>query len=177
MCSETVIYCQPGCNNKDRFDVYVFDVNVLLFKGSEQTSNDHLAAHPPNPSTALKLEMFNSHVCERTLRSSIDIAKRRATDLFDVMMVENANDLGDGERYFAWVRMCAKNCGYSSSFLLFTSPSPYGHKKLDVSTNSFTWSTTTNGFVEEEVTRRRRSLRLSTARDYHASSRVCCIIS
>ena len=161
MCSETVIYCQPGCNNKDRFDVYVFDVNVLLFKGSEQTSNDHLAAHPPNPSTALKLEMFNSHVCERTWRSSIAIAKRRATDLFDVMMVENANDLGDGERYFAWVRMCAKNCHYSISFLLFTSP--YGHKKLDV-------------FDEEEETRRRRSLRLSTAH-HTASSRVCCIIS
>jgi hypothetical protein len=123
-----MVCTKPECNNKTDFVV-----NVLLFKGSEQISQDHLVAHPPNPFTALKLEIFHSHVLHAAH------AKQRAMNLFDVMVDENVDDLGDGERFFAWVRMCATQTllpggatlNYSVSFLLFTSPDGL-HQELDV---------------------------------------------
>jgi hypothetical protein len=113
-----------------------FDVSVLLFKGSDHTSQDHLVAHPPDPCTALKVEIFNVHV------AYADQAKRRAANLFDVMAVENADDLRDGERFFAWVKLqavyerrgeCALGVTltYSASFLLFALPRGR-HRELDV---------------------------------------------
>jgi hypothetical protein len=106
-------------------------VTVRLFKTSEETSQEHLAARPPNPSTALKVETFDSHA------THVGHAKQRAANLFVVMRCDNAGNLEDGEKFFAWVNVRATysrhrvDFNYRSSFLLFALPSGL-HRELDV---------------------------------------------